>query len=510
MGVILPDYKKAVIDDITNSIEFNTASYYFFASNPIQLTSPVSNVVTVDYNTEFSSDWLMIFGKKLVNTNIIPVINNIQWQTNTVYTRYDNTIDNSNNNFYCITPPIVQGGNYNVYKCIDNNGNSASIYSPDQLQPTSFTKSDGYTWRYITSITSEIYNNFATNQYVPIVSNATIQSVAYSYKGVEVVVVANGGTGYSTYNSGTILSNPNPYTVQISPTASLSQDFYSKSSIYIYNINNSTSQLLQISRYISNTSGNWVIFNSQANTNNIEPSVTQYSIAPTVKITTNGSLPPKAYCTINTVSNSINSVVVVDTGSGVVWANAQIVANSTFGSGANLYCIVPPPGGHGSNPAGELFCKGFGVSVVIANSEGNTISTNLSYNKIGLLKNPYIAANGQKTSVLYTSNTFSTLLYCNTSGSTTYTVGDKVTGSISNSIGVVVSSNSSVLTMTGDQAFVNGEFITSLTSNVSSQININKFADIYTADIRPIYLQNINDVVRSGSQSEAFKLIIQI
>ena len=157
-----------------------------------------------------------------------------------------------------------------------------------------------------------------------------------------------------------------------------------------------------------------------------------------------------------------------------------------------------------------MFCKGFGVSVVIANSEGNTISTNLSYNKIGLLKNPYIAANGQKTSVLYTSNTFSTLLYCNTSGSTTYTVGDKVTGSISNSIGVVVSSNSSVLTMTGDQAFVNGEFITSLTSNVSSQININKFADIYTADIRPIYLQNINDVVRSGSQSEAFKLIIQI
>ena len=510
MGIILSDYKKSVIDEITNSIQTGNSSYYFFASNPIKLTGPVSNVVNTDYQTEFTSDWLMLFGKKLANSNIVPVIRNIPWTANTVYTRYDNTQNISNSNFYVIVSPTIPGGAYNIYKCIDNNSGAPSLYAPDQQQASSFTKSDGYTWRYITSITSASYNSFSTTQCVPVTPNTTIQSGASAYRGVEVIPVVSGGNGYSTYNSGTILSNPDQYTIQISTSANTSQDFYSKSSVYIYNIASSTSQLIRISRYFSNSSGNWAILSSPANTNNIEPSITQYIISPTVNISTNGNIPPKAYSVVNTSSNSIQSIVIIDPGSGVTWANANIVANNTFGSGANLYCIVPPPGGHGSNPASELYCQGLGLSITISNNESNTISTNLSYNRIGLLKNPYYSANGVKSTTPFTSNTFSSLLYCNTSGGIAYTVGDTVIGSVSNSSGIVVSSNSSVLTLTGDQAFVNAEYITSVSTSISSQININKFSDIYTGDIRPLYVQNISDVTRSNTQSESFKLVIQI
>ena len=44
-----------------------------------------------------------------------------------------------------------------------------------------------------------------------------------------------------------------------------------------------------------------------------------------------------------------------------------------FGSGAVIRPICPPPHGHGSNPASELFLQGYAINFKFANTETNTI-----------------------------------------------------------------------------------------------------------------------------------------
>lgn len=511
MGKLLPSYKKAIIDDIINNISSNTSHYYAFAANPIINSGNTPSVNSDDYSTVFINDWQMLFGKKITNTDIIPIINNIQWTSNSIYTKYDNTSNTLySNEYYVITSPSIVGGNYDVYKCIDNANGSPSTQKPDQIQPSSFQKSDGYIWRYMTSISSANYDKFSTTQYSPIYPNSSIVASAYNYSGVEVVMITNSGSGYISYNNGTIRSVVNSTLVQIESTASIDNDFYTKNSIYIYNTSSATSQLRNVSRYVSNTSGNWVFLDEAANTTNITPSITNYRISPRVVFETDADSIPVAYSVVNTYSNSISQIVMIDNGYGVSWANVYVVSNTNYGSGCNLYAIVPPPGGHGANPEIELNLQGYCVSFKFANTESNTIVYNTTYNKIGLLKNPYVLQANNIKGSRYSSNTFNEILIANVSPSATFTVGEIVTGNTSGSKGTVVYSNSTVIYLTGDKGFSNNETIISSNGDLSTVININKLGDIYTKDIVPLYIQNISDVTRSNTQTESYKLIIQV
>ena len=509
MGTLLPAYKKALVDELIGNISSNTNYYYIFTSDPVPSSNGVATLTNDIYSTTFTYDWKMLFGKKIQSSDIIQVIKNIQWQANTVYTRYDNTKDISNSNFYVLASPAETGGYYNVYKCIDNANGAPSQYIPDQIQTTSFQKSDGYIWRYITSISSFNYNKFYTTDYTPIYTNTAIASGAADNSSVDVIVVSNTGAGYSSYADGIILSNPNSTIVQISDSSSNDNDFYTLNGIYLYNNNFSTSQLKSVSQYIANTSGKWIYLDSAANTQNIIPNVTSYKISPKVVITSDGTAAPSAYSVINATSNSIGHIVIIDGGANISWANVSLQSNTNYGTGAVTYAIIPPPGGHGSDPATELYTQGFCVSIKYSNTEVNTLPVNINYNKIGIIKNPYgITANNTKSATLYNSNTFVQVTQANVSSLTTFNVGDIVKGVISNAVGIVAFSNTTVLYLTGDKSFKDGEQITS--GNTTTFISINTNGSIYAKDINPLYVRNVTDVARSNSQTEAFKLVIQV
>jgi hypothetical protein len=510
MGTLLPNYRKNIVSNIINTITANNGTYYAFGSNPVSYSGNTPAVTKDDFSSEFTPNWQMLFGKKLANTDVVPVIKNIVWTSNTMYEMYDNTQDISNTNYYVIVTPSLPGGAYNVYKCINNSNGAPSTVIPDQVQTTSFTKSDGYTWRYITTITAANYTKFATNDYVPIYSNSTIVSGAYNYSGVEVCVVANSGSGYNSYGNGTIRGVVNSTLIQIENYSSGDNDFYTNNGIYIYNVSEATSQLRVVKQYVSNSAGKWIYLNQAANTTNITPAVTQYLITPQVVFETDADSAPKAYSTINSSSNGISSIVIIDTGYGVSWSNVSIVSNTSYGSGANCYAICPPAGGHGFDPAVELNTKGLGISFTFANTEGNTIPVNLVYNKIGILTNPHsLTANGTKGSSFYT-NTFSQVLQANVIPATTFAVGEVVSGMTSNAHGTVAYSNGSHIWLTGDKFFSNSEYILSANGLVSAQISINTKGSIYAKDIEPLYIQNIDNVTRSNSQSESYKIIIEI
>lgn len=509
-GVLQPSYRKALIDEMLDNVSSNTSYYYAVASNPVARVGQLSNTTADDYNAKFQADWTMLFGKKLIISNFAALIDNNLWANGYVYRMYDNSDPDlySNNKFYVISPPDYAGGTYNIYKCIDNANNSPSTVKPSLAQVTSFDTSDGYVWRYVTSVPYRVYKMFSTNDYAPVFSNSVTSLYANQYCGVEKVVITNAGSGYSTYHDGIILS-ANANVIQVGNTASNSSGFYTNSAIYIYNTTSTTSQLFQISDYVSNSVGKWVYLNGEANTTNIVPEATQYKISPRVVFTTDGVTQPSAYSLVNTSTNSISDIVMVDIGQDISWANVTIT--SSVGTGVNVYAIVPPPGGHGSEPVSELNVKALGVNFHFANSEISTIPDNILYNKVGIIKNPYgIYANGAKSNTPYTATTFNQCLEATLLNPVQFTVGDRVYGNTSNAFAIVAFANTSYIKVVGDKTFVNGEFVFSSDNALSSEINIIDNGSIYAKDVKPLYVQDINNVNRSNSQTESFKLIIEI
>jgi hypothetical protein len=520
MGKILSSFKKSIVDEFVEGVSSGTSRYYAFAANPIPYPGPAPEVANTDYATLFENNWQMIFGKKLLSSDIAPVIQKNMWNSNTIYSRYDNTSNTalSNNNFYAISMPTIVGGYFHIYKCIDNANGSPSTVDPGSLgtptQVSSFETSDGYKWRYVSSVGSSNFDKFASENYFPVYTNATLSSTASSYSGVEVVMITNSGNGYTAYTNGTIQSVQNSTVIQIDNTSSGSDDFYVNSAIYLYNGNETTSQLRLIDDYVANNSGKFVFVNTALETSTITSGLTQYLISPAVIFETDGDSDPKAVAYVNTTSYSIQNVVMLDIGSNISWANAKI--QSIYGSGANIYPIVPPPGGHGADPITELNVKGMAINFTFANSEVNSVPTSVLYNKIGILKNPnaLVSANLATGTIAegsaYTLNTFNQLLIANVSPDPSLNNGDVVIGVTSGARGKVAFANSTQLQLTGDKYFIDGESIANSAGVTLATISINQLGAIYTKDLKPIYVDNINNVERANNQTETYKLTIEI
>lgn len=521
MGKLLPTYKKVIIEELVDNIFSNSSQYYAFASNPVEYPGAVPAVSNSDYNTVYEYNWSMLFGKKIKSNDIAPVIEKNIWNTNTVYEMYDNTSETlfTNNNFYVISEPSITGGSYYVYKCIDNANGAVSTVDPGKIgtptQPSTFTTTaDGYKWRYISTISSKNYQKFGSDEFVPIYTDPTISASAKNYAGVDVVIIANSGSGYTAYTNGVVQSVQNSTVIQISPNASTSDNFYVNSGIYIYNSIEATSQLKIVSDYVVNSSGKFVFTDTPVNTSLITAGISNYLISPAVVFETDGDSDPSAYSIVNTTNYSISEIVMLSPGVNISWANATIQAN--YGSGANIYAIVPPAGGHGFDAVSELNVKGVSVAFDFSNTESNTITTsNTVYNKIGIVKNPHILSANITTGAItkgntYSSNTFNNLMVANVSPSYTFTKGQTIIGANSQARGVVVFSNSTQVFITGDQTFKDGEYVKNTSGTQLTVIEIKNSPDVYTKDLKPIYVENINNINRSDIQTESYKLIVEI
>ena len=520
MGKILPSYKKAVIDEIIDNVYSNTSQYYAFAANPVAYPATPPVITNDEYSTQFINNWQMLFGKKLKSGDIAPVIAKKQWISGSVYDRYDNTSNTLyvDDKFYAISSPVIAGANYNVYKCIDNANGAVSTVDPGSIgtptQASTFQTNDGYKWRYMYSISEYNYERFYSETFVPVYINSTLSATAASYSGVEVVMITNAGSNYTAYTNGVVRSVQNSTVMQIENFASSSDNFYVNSAIYVYNTVESTSQIRVINDYVANSSGKFVYVSPPFEIAKITSGITQYLISPAVVFETDGESDPRAYSVVNTTNYSISNIVMLDSGSNISWANVKI--QSSYGSGANVYAIVPPPGGHGADPITELNVKGFAVNFTFANTEGDTIpSANVLYNKIGIVKNPYSIVSNTTNGTLtkgdkYTANTFNNLLIGNLTPGVIFPVGDYVIGANSGARGIVVYSNTSQIYISGDKYFIEGEGLANSSGSVLCNVSIQHVGSLYTKDLKALYIDNINNVNRSDVQTEVFKLTIEI
>jgi hypothetical protein len=382
---------KESINESANSV------YYVFAGRHLpypqgdQVVPLVPNSVDSTFYAPYQQ---MLFGKRVTTGDIVTLTRRHDWTANTVYTPYRSSSVLSSTSYYVgVTTPSA----YHVFKCLDNNGGSKSLYAPDITQTSAddeyYSTNDGYVWKYMYSVDTSTFSKFATEQYVPVVANSAVVGNA-SPGSIDVVVVDYKGSHYNTYLSNTFHSTDlrvggDPIKYNIANNAVATNNYYIGSMLYI-KAGSGYGQGQRIVDYVVVGTTKTVTL---ANSFTIAPDVTsQYEITPGVLIAGDGS-GAQARALVNAASsNSVYAVEIIQRGAGYSYASA-IVTGNTNGStnSAVLSVVMGPKGGHGSDPEYELNGSAVGISVTFNSDESNTIPITNDYRQVGLLKDPLYA-----------------------------------------------------------------------------------------------------------------------
>lgn len=228
-ALVTDQFRILNTNNFINSVNDASNSYYVFVglSNPtISVfgrnsnwdTTPPNPVDNIDYLNHYGST--MLFGKKITSANIRRVIRKINWSSGQKYEMYkpDYSILNPSPitgsmrlydaNYYVIN------SDYRVYICI-NNGSSGinTTGNVSQVEPT-FTDlepsklSDGYTWKYLYTVSPTDIIKFDSTDYITVPNNwdnsSDSQIVAIRENGnsdlnenqIKTIFIKNGGSGY--------------------------------------------------------------------------------------------------------------------------------------------------------------------------------------------------------------------------------------------------------------------------------------------------------------------------
>jgi len=382
---------------------------------------------------------------RITTTDMSLGIRRYDWTSGTVYTQYDDqdpTINGGTARFYVYEPNTG-----NIFKCLDNNNGAASTVRPTKptsgLISSSFVLSDGYRWKFMAE-TPVSAQKFLTTNFAPIltVNLHPTASVPVGYEdqkkvqeqantgSIESYIVSSGGAGFNKHSG--------PFTVKTIATR-VSKTQFELSSDTILDSYADDSLIGATITVTHATTGNVTsgVITDYTQTNRVvvvdtdmdffPDSPDTYSIGPTVWVTGDG-VGANAYA-ICTDTGSIRQVKTLNanTGNSYTYATVQIdPQNKTTGSGATVRAIIPPPGGHGRDPAEEL--NGFNILInktVNGAGTGNNYPVSNDYRVISLIRNALLS-NGYSQDVLtpatsgsnWFANTesvhMSTYIVCNT------------------------------------------------------------------------------------------------
>lgn len=491
----------------THHFAVQNPSYYFAVSkhspwddenNP---DTPIDNLSSV-----YSFQREMMFGKRLNRTDLAFMIRKISWVANTVYDHYDDTVEDLfDSNFY------VLSNLDRVYKCLDNNNGSPSTIQPTGVLTTPFTTADNYLWKYMYTLSSANNAKFSTSTYIPVDVNTTISS-ASTNGSIEFVQIETGGSGYLGYATGyvqEVVSN-SIFKVETS-TTSTSQGFYTLNGFYI-DSGTGEGQLTNITNYIVNTSGHYVTTSTNLDAPVLD-TTSKYLISPRVSLNGDGT-GFKAYSNVSTSGNtySISGINILNRGTNYSYADAIIITNGNYGSGATLRPVLSPLGGHGYNQVAELGASYFCISTNFANNESTQITTNTKYRKAGIIYDPKQFSNAQLSySNLVFSSMDSMSVTIDTAPDIIFLEGETIDGQTSNAQGIVAFSNNSYIEFSP----VSGTFVSSEQIIGSNSAATGTIASINTSDISKfnnevLYYDYFEAIQRSNTTTEVVKLLIAV
>lgn len=496
MAIFLKNIKNKFIDTFVADVTSNTNIYYAFASKHTPWANELSPDVEDESNKSSDLDIKkeMIFGKRIGAPDVAKLIRRVNWTSGTVYAMYDHRDKTLfDKNFYVVNTTNA------VFKCLNNNGGGVSTQEPTSITVEPFTLSDGYTWKYMYTISSVANDRFTSTQFVPIVANTTVEASAID-GAIDFIITDTPGTNYKT-SSGTIQQVINSRTFRIENSNPNEAGYYTGSSFYI-TTGPGTSSISVISSYVSNSAGRFVL------TTDPIPDATvasNFLISPQVRISGDGA-GAKAYSTV-AENGGIDKIFMLSKGSGYTFSDISILANPIYGAGGTATAIISPKGGHGKNPDVELGCSHLGITVRWDGDESSTIPVVTEFRQVGIAVNPTYFGNNS----VYSNTTFdSTMTFGVISSAGVFAKNEIIQGLTSNKKAVVAFSNTSTVIATSFEGdFTVGETILgeqSAATAIISNIN-NPDIDKSTADI--FYYNNVNKVQRSSESVETVNLIIK-
>jgi len=244
-AVVTDQFRISNASSFINSVLDSSNSYYVF----LGLASPTSPSVgfgrTSDWDTNTPSPYdnlsysthykdTALFGKKVSGTNIRRVIRKVTWTSNTRYDMYRHDYNTATNlapnsqfgrlydsNYY------VLNSDFRVYICLDNNSSGTNLKGDVSLNEPTFTDSepvtlaDGYTWKFLYSISPSDIIKFDSTEYVSVpnewatTTDTSIQTIrddadsSTNNNQIRVVYIDNAGSGYvdGTYSNLDILGD---------------------------------------------------------------------------------------------------------------------------------------------------------------------------------------------------------------------------------------------------------------------------------------------------------------
>lgn len=243
----------------------------------------------------------------------------------------------------------------------------------------------------------------------------------------------------------------------------------------------------------------------------VEDGGTGYTNANTVIVSISGDgTGAVANATVNTVSNTVETILMTSYGSGYTNAWITITDTSGNGSGAEANPLLGPFGGHGSDPLYELTGARIMVSTRLSSIQQGILASNVQFRQVALIKDPirYGTTNVESNTVI-SQMTELTLSGTNFDYSPGEFVFQGANTSVNDFIGYVVEwdTSNSVLKLTN--TFGSPSSDTIIGANTGA---VGFVTSVNTPDLQPytgkiMYVNNIEAIERDADQIEEFKII---
>jgi len=165
--IIKENYKVKTAFDFVSSVTRTTPSpdilYAGIGKNTAWSNEASPDTAVDSVATEVALRQATLGIKKVTSADICLVIQRINWTTGTTYDAYtDSTTSLFGSNFYVLTD------DYNVYKCISNNGSAPSTVKPTGTLTTTITTADGYQWKFMYDLGPAVATNFLVTDWLPV------------------------------------------------------------------------------------------------------------------------------------------------------------------------------------------------------------------------------------------------------------------------------------------------------------------------------------------------------
>ena len=395
-----------------------------------------------------------VFAYKLLGANDVShVVPRHTWTSGRTYVEWDsNDPDIFDKAFYVIT------SEFKVYKCIVK-GASGSTQEPTQTLTVPTAESDGYTWKYMYTVSVADAEKFLTTSYMP------VKTVSLAYANDAAAEAALSEADYAQY---------------------LNQ---------------------KASRDHANAGGIERI--------EVVAGGTGYTSDPNVYISGNGS---SAAATASRTGQAVSSITVSNKGTDYTVADVRISGGG--GSDASVRAVIAPAGGHGVDPVKELGGFFVAVNTLLEGTGGGDLTVGNDFRQVTLVKNP-VNSSGGAVATATTRSATKALNFASKTG--TFQVDELISqgsgASLVQAYIVSIDSGTGYIYYNQNSKTGYGDFANGASNVVTGQLSNaqgtpRSSATIVDAEVKKesgqiLFMENRNPINRTATQIEDIKVIIE-